>query len=139
MTDEKPAPLQGQLEAFWETGTEGVIWSFYEDSKQGYDGLHCLKKGDLLRVFNDASKKEVIFEGKVDLEYKRRYRPYPMNPQYGQQEVFGMWVHGFQRNADPEAWAKMFFDGKPAELVPATPPKPAQPVAPPVPRVRKQP
>src|SRR5437870_654623 len=96
--------LEGVLEAYFETGTEGVIWSFEENGKEGYDGLHCLKKGDFLRVFNNAAEKKVIFEGEVDLEYKRLYYPYPLNPQYGQQAVFGMWVHGFQKTEEPEVW-----------------------------------
>jgi hypothetical protein len=102
------------LEPFFETGTEGVIWAVYEDGKQGYDGLNSLKDGDRLKIF--ASDDSILWEGIVQLEYKRRYRPYPLNPQYGQQEVLGYWVHGFQENLDPEVWGKMFFDALKAEL-----------------------
>jgi hypothetical protein len=117
MTDNIPKILKGTLEAFWETGTEGVLWSFHEDGKPGYDGLHVLEKGDLLRVFNDASRQDVVFEGAIDLEYENRKRPFPYNPKYSQQEIFGYWIHGLQQDHDPEAWAKMFFEEKPAELI----------------------
>jgi hypothetical protein len=106
--------INGKLEAFWETGTEGVIWSLYDNNEKGYESLHCLKDGDYLEVYNDDGS--IHWKGDVKLEYKRRYRPFPMNPQYGQQEVFGMWVHGFQDDIEPEFWAKMFFDAKKAAI-----------------------
>lgn len=119
--------LSGKLDAFYETGTEGVIWSFDEDGKYGYDGLHCLEKGDIIKVFNDASRKQVIFEGVIDLEYASRRRAFLLNPQYSGQEVFGYWVRGLQKGVDPETWARMFFDGKPAQLVRPKKPAPPQP------------
>ena len=107
--------INGRLEAFFETGTEGIIWSLVEPNK-GYEGLHCLKNGDYLKVYKENTE-EVIWEGTVLLEYERRYRSYPLNPQYGQQEIFGCWVHGFQENLAPEVWSKMFFDGCQASMV----------------------
>lgn len=124
--------IKGLLEAFFETGTEGVIWSVYDeakidaDGKRSYEGLHPLKKGDILKVFADVARSEVLWEGVVDLETERNYHPYPLNPQYGQQAVLGMWVHGLQRDLEPETWARMFFEEKPCILIPAEgPPVPA--------------
>lgn len=106
--------IYGALEAYFETGTEGVIWSVYEDGDKGYDGLHCLKNGDNLKVFNKDGS--FLWEGIINLNYKTRYRSYPLNPEYGQQEVLGYWVHGLQVDVEPEAWGKMFFDRQHAEL-----------------------
>lgn len=75
-----------------------------------------LQSGTLLTVFNTISKGEVLWAGKVDLEHKRRFRPYPLNPKSGQQEVFGMWVHGFEQKLPPKDWASMFFSHLPAKL-----------------------
>jgi len=75
-----------------------------------------LKDGMLLTVFNTISKGDVAWSGVVNLEHKSRYRSYPMNPQYGQQEVFGMWVHGLQDGMDAKEWASMFFNNMPATL-----------------------
>jgi hypothetical protein len=99
--------ISGVLEAFFETGTEGVIWSLYEDNKQGYDGLHPLKNGDHLRILgeNDA----VIWEGLIDLEYETGYRSFPNNPEYGQQECWGFWVHGNQRGFAISDWGELFM------------------------------
>ncbi len=108
--------INGKLEAFFETGTEGVIWSVYDDDDNGYNSLHCLKDGDYLEVFNEVGS--ILWKGKINLEYKTRYRPYPLNPQYGQQEVLGYWVRGLQKDTDSEVWAKMFFEAKRAKLIP---------------------
>lgn len=108
--------IKGKLDPFFETGTEGVIWSIYDENEDGYNSLHCLKDGDYLEVYNEDNS--ILWSGIIKLEYKRRYRPYPMNPQYGQQEVFGYWVHGFQHNIEPEFWAEMFFKAKKAALQP---------------------
>ena len=106
--------ISGVLDAFFETGTEGVIWSLYDDKNNGYDSLHCLENGDYLKVFSESG--EIEWEGIVDLEYKRNYRSFPNNPDYGQQEVFGFWVHGLQSDLNPEMWANLFFNKFKAEL-----------------------
>jgi O-acetyl-ADP-ribose deacetylase (regulator of RNase III) len=97
----------GVLYAYFETGTEGVFWSLEQVPFKGHAGLHVLEDGDELTVYRaDGS---IRWQGTVDLEYETGYRPYPGNPQYGQQCVFGMWVHGNQRGMDPKKWAALFF------------------------------
>ncbi len=113
--------VRGVLEPFFETGTEGVIWSVYDTSitndegKWTYDGLYCLQDGDKLTVY-EPDGTTVRWQGTVKLEYKRNWQPYPGNPQYGQQAVLGYWVHGLQEDLPPEAWAQMFFDALPVLL-----------------------
>ena len=95
--------IRGVLDPFFETGTEGVIWSVYEDGRTGYDGLNCLADGDYLRIFDKEDPTKVVWEGIIDLEWERNYRKYPLNPKYGQQEVGGFWVHGIQKpSASPD-------------------------------------
>lgn len=114
----EPGPTSGQsteisgvLIPFFETGTEGILWALEEHPpKGGYEGLHILKDGDYLTVFGDSG--EIIWEGTIKLEYKTGYRPYPLNPKYGQQAVFGCWIHGNQEGMDLEEWASMFFAGE---------------------------
>lgn len=60
---------------------------------------------------------EILWEGVIDLEYKRCYQPYPLNPQYGQQTIFGYWIRGLQKSLDSEVLAKMFFDNLKAEFI----------------------
>ncbi len=88
------------LRAFFETGTEGIIWSIFTED-QGYDGLFGLKDGDELTVYS-SDKKIIIWKGIIQLEYERLYEPYPANPQYGQQLIFNRWVHGFQVGLEPD-------------------------------------
>ena len=109
--------IKGKLEPFFETGTEGVIWSVFEDGKEGYDGLHTLHDGDYLVVFDPMDPLKLVWEGNISLEWERNYRPYPMNPQYGQQEIGGLWVHGIQENVTPEDWGRWFYKGYPCELM----------------------
>ena len=132
-------PIIGHLEAFSETGTEGTHWSLYEDGKEGYDGLHAVNKGDLLRVFNDESRKTVLWEGTIDFDYdanktdlrkKTRERENSGDLPAGISSIMRpgitvQWVdnigtvHGVQKGTNAEAWAEMFLNEKPAELIPA--------------------
>ena len=109
--------IKGKLEPFSETGTEGVVWSFHEDGVQGYDGLNCLHQGDYLTIFDPADPTKVVWEGNIDLEFERNYQKFPNNPEYGQQAIMGLWVHGIQRNVEPDDWGIWFFHEYPAELI----------------------
>jgi hypothetical protein len=115
MTDTQPI-LTGKLAAYFETGCEGIYWSFYEDGKTGYDALVVLKKGDVLQVFNDAARTQEIFHAAVDLEFESHKEKSAYSDSREQQAVSGYWVHGLQKDIDRETWSKMFFDEKPAYL-----------------------
>jgi hypothetical protein len=119
--------ITGRLEAFFETGTEGVIWSLSDRRLPGYDGLWPLCNGDHLRIIGAAD--ETLWEGTIELEYQRNWQPYQQNPTYGQQAVFDFWVHGLQVDLDPEQWAQFFFDGYRASLTlgPKQTPRPLHP------------
>ena len=104
----------GRLEAFFETGTEGVVWSLVDHGLPGYDGLWPLQFGDHLDVL-DADG-ETLWQGIIKLEYANR----KVATHY-QQEVFGYWVNGLQDGEDAETWAKLFFDRERAILTPAAP------------------
>lgn len=117
----------GVLDGYFETGTEGVIWSLLEDGKVSYDALYNLKDGDLLTVWEAASGRQV-FRGVIKYDWKIGYRPYPLNQKFGQQCALGFWVHGIQEGWDPDSWARLFFrqNGSPelrAEVVTAERPK----------------
>ena len=106
--------IHGRLNAFFETGTEGVVWSLSDLRLPGYDGLWPLQYGDHLDVL-DANG-ETLWQGVIKLEFANR-----RVPTYNQQEVFGHWVNGLQDGADAETWAKMFFDRERAILTPVAP------------------
>lgn len=111
--------IKGKLEPFFETGTEGIIWSVTEDGKEGYDSLHSLDEGDLLTVLVPDGSGAVVWEGNINYEWKRNFRNYPGNPDHGQQEIGGMWVHGIQENVEPDDWGMWFYKQYPCELVKA--------------------
>lgn len=99
--------LRGQLLFWFETGTEGGIWAFQDEQYGGYDGLRFLEDGDRLKVFDKEHPERIVWEGVVSL------RPYPVFTE----EVFGLWIRDDQEGVEREFWARLFFEGYPAELV----------------------
>jgi len=93
--------VTGRCEAFCETGTEGIIWSVYEDGKTGYDGLNPLHEGDFLKIFNDAARTEVAWEGEIKLKYPPATR----------------FNRGIQRGVNEKEWAELFFKERPATVI----------------------
>lgn len=105
--------IVGKLEGFFETGTEGVCWAVYEDGKTGYEGLHFIKTGQHLKVW-DPTNGRSVFDERVVLDTKIGRRLLTdFNPQamkgVKQQCALEMWVHGIQTGWDPDEWAKLFF------------------------------
>lgn len=114
--------VRGFLFAFFETGTEGVIWSLLDHGLPGYDSLRPLRDGDELRVLDDAGG--TWWEGVVRLDRTTGRLPRHPGGEPVQQAVLGCWVHGLQEGMDPEAWARMFFEERRAvlrEVVPRHP------------------
>lgn len=96
---------------------------FIDENATGADAWHSLEKGDVLQVFNDAARKQVIFEGEIDLDTEINKRPNPHFPRWILQWVDRVGtVHGLQTGVDPDVWAQMFIDEKPAIFIPAKPP-----------------
>jgi hypothetical protein len=105
--------VRGRLEPFYETGTEGVVWSLQDPWLPGYDGLWCLRDGDHLKVIDGG------WEGKISLDYQRNQ----MSNEHGYsgQAVYGFWVNGLQEDAEAERWAHMFVNRARAILTPGDP------------------
>jgi len=110
--------VRGRLEAYFETGTEGVYWSLVDPGRPGYDGLWTLRNGDQLRIIDTTD--ETLWSGEIQFEYTTNWQPYPMNPEHGQQAVQGFWVHGLQEDFDPDRWATLFLQSYRAELEPGS-------------------
>jgi hypothetical protein len=101
--------ISGTTLAYFETGTEGVLWAIIDESvPQGsYEGLIILNNGDYLEIFNKNN--EPLFKGIIDFDFKKNWTPYPLNPKYGQQAIGGYWVHGVQKDIDPDTWLSWFL------------------------------
>ncbi len=98
--------LTGRLEASFETGTEGVVWSINAATKKNDTAFYRLKDGDVLEVFQGD---KTVWKDTIDLDLTSRLKPYPLNPKLKKQELLGFWVNGIQRNTNAEKWGKFFF------------------------------
>lgn len=112
--------LVGRLEAFTEPGDSVTFWAFREQNRFGEDGaLHPLRKGDLLTVFNDASRTDEAWHGEIDLDFKACREQNPRATHITAQRVSGHGtVHGVQKDVNPKDWGDMFSAEKPALLTP---------------------
>lgn len=91
--------IKGFLEAFFETGTEGVIWCLYIskdmdwEAPRAYENLHVVKSGETLTIW-DIDKK-VLFNGVVDLDFSVK-------------TAGNYYVNGVQRGVNSEDWLNWF-------------------------------
>ncbi len=76
-----------------------VLWS--------YEGLHILKDGDVLTIYDKEQTDKVVWQGIVQLIN------YPCQTEY----VRGMWIHADQVGVDRETWATWFLREYPGKLV----------------------
>lgn len=60
--------IHGTLEDFFETGTEGVVWSVSDDDDIGYPGLHPIKEGDHLTILDELGQR--IWAGRISATEK---------------------------------------------------------------------
>ena len=109
--DQKPDAAQfrfeGELNDYFETGTEGVIWMLDDETRYGRAALEPICEGDNLTILGPLG--EILWEGTVRCDKKVGYRTYPMNPEYGQQCALGHWVHWIQEGFEPDDWARFFI------------------------------
>lgn len=98
----------GRLDPFFETGTEGMIWSLIEDSKSGYDALVSIENGDHLKIYRPDDT--VAFDGVIKTDYKAGWTEFPQNPGHGQPSALGCWIHWTQKGWNPDDWAALFFN-----------------------------
>jgi hypothetical protein len=72
-----------------------------------YEGMHELRDGDQLTIFDKNEPSTVIWSGTIALD---RHKPFTKS-------IRNMWVHSEQKGVDPETWWQWFNDHHPAELV----------------------
>jgi len=102
----QPREIHGELQDYFETGTEGVLWSLNDDENFGYDALKIIQEGDHLTILDSLGKE--IWSGTIQCDHKSGYRSYPMNPKHGQPCALGYWIHWTQKGFKPDDWARFF-------------------------------
>lgn len=80
-------------------------WDQHPKGLWSYDGLHVLRNGYKLKVF-DPTDGHVVWDGVINLREHELFT----------ETAGGMWIHADQEGEDREAWARMFFEEFPAEL-----------------------
>jgi hypothetical protein len=99
--------IHGVLEDFFETGTEGVIWSVVSDDGRGYEALYTIEAGDHLTILDPLGHR--LWAGIIRRDRKSGWRRYPLNPKCCQPCALGHWVHWTQRGFKPDDWARYFI------------------------------
>lgn len=112
--------IKGVLCPYYETGLEGTLWCLKEDGVDGWDGLHPIEKGNILTVFNDHARSDIIWTDAVELELDReRQAAYLKACKYS--PSLGPWGYGLPTNIHPFDWVEMFSKEKPSQLKIAAP------------------
>lgn len=108
--------MKGKIHLWNETGTEGGMWAFQDEKfishgPQGeawsYDGLHVLKDGDKLTIYDKEDPAKVVWQGVIDQQHYGSFQEHAYD---------GQWIHSDQRGVEREVWSKWFIEEYPAEL-----------------------
>jgi hypothetical protein len=112
-------PIEGVPYGFWETGTEGVLWTVqanWRGPSWRYEDMHYLEDGDHLTI-RDAASGQVLFTGKVKLSDELNVQTIatdwfgkPLGYSYKAQVINGRYVHGVQEGVDPALWFEWFME-----------------------------
>lgn len=81
--------------------------SLYPNGTWSPHGLHILRDGDVLTIYNPDNPEEVVWEGTIQLVQ------YPLFTEH----AGGMWIHADQVGVPREEWATYFFVEYPCKLV----------------------
>lgn len=84
----------------WKLGYPNGTWAI--------EGLHLLRDGDGLTVFDKEDPEKKLWSGKVSLRLRKSYT---------ELVVDGMIVHAFPKNVPVETWKVWFFNEYPAQLM----------------------
>ena len=103
----RPKRIEGELEDYFETGTEGVLWALQDDDNLGYAGLHLLAEGDHLEITDQLGHK--LWSGVIRCDRQAGRRAHPLNPKFNQPSALGCWVHWTQQGFKPDDWAGYFI------------------------------
>lgn len=99
--------IVGHLDIYQGQETEGPVYGLYDrtftESRglKTLDGFTPLKKGDLLTVFTDESRKEIVYEGEVAFARMAVASGGTEKPV----------------DIDDKAWRKMVFQSLPAQAI----------------------
>lgn len=108
--------FQGTLEAFSETGTEGIWWAFCDYDDKGYGSLHILEEGDYLKVYKNKDRKRIHWEGKICQDKETNLEKISGGGPSPRQVIYECSVHWLQKECNPNFWADMFFNDMHSEL-----------------------
>jgi hypothetical protein len=78
----------------------------YPDGSWSYDGLHTLKSGDHITVYEKDDPTKVLWDGTIDLTEFTVF----------ENSISGLWIHNYQKNVDQDFWMNMFLYEHPVEV-----------------------
>lgn len=108
--------LKGKLELYGEQGMEHSALCFYEDGKEGYDGLHNITEEHYIKIYNKQDK--LVFKGEIIYDNFSGWQP-SYNKLNGQLRAAGATVNFLQYGIEPEVWYGYFAKQYRAKLYPS--------------------
>lgn len=102
----KPRRIEGRLDQYYATGTEGLQWVIEDFDGVGFEKLHWIEQGDHLTIQNRLGHE--LWSGVIKCDRKAGWRPYSRNSRCGQPCALGYRIHWTQRGFRPGTWAGFF-------------------------------
>ncbi len=101
--------IDGKLHECFSSDMGIFEWYVHELGAESinHKNIHILADGDFLRVFNDSAKKEILYEGTIDMAgIYCTDGPYLLTDDYAK-----------KREMDHEIWQSLFSDNKLSTLI----------------------
>ena len=114
--------LIGNLDFYGEAEVSATLPGFQEDGKTGLADFITFDDGDLLSIFNDAARTQLLWEGVIEMDFEINKKVNMVYASRGhtvltQHAPPFLTMNGIPKGMTPEFWGEVLCDEKPATLI----------------------